>query len=126
MMKFFVILPLFAFAGTLAGCGQPQTPSVSDAGETQVATLYRNSNLIKDLRLHFGSFDVVGEANDFNINNCKMTARLLNANINEQSTSPKSPSVGFWCEPGPFREDGIAPTTFDTEFPTDVGAKAAP
>lgn len=126
MTKLMAVVPLFALAGTLASCGQTQTPSRSEVGEAQIATLYRNSNLASNLRLHFASFDVVGEANDFNISNCQMAARLLNANIKEQSTGLNTPPVGFWCEPGPFREDGITPTTFDAEYPTDVGAKAAP
>lgn len=81
---------------------------------------------MKELRLHFGSFDVEGEANDFNITNCQMTARLLNSNIRDQWTAQSLPDVGFWCEPGSYREDGLVPVTFEAEYPTSVDAKAAP
>jgi hypothetical protein len=94
--------------------------------EKQVATLYRNGSLLKDDRFHFASFNVEGEANDYNINNCQMAARLLNANVAKQWTGKGLPDVGFWCEPGPFREDGLTPQQFSAEFPTDVAGYAAP
>ncbi|MEE4339394.1 hypothetical protein [Erythrobacter sp.] len=94
--------------------------------DKQIATLYRNGSIAKDLRLHFATFAVEGEANDYNINNCEMTAKLLNANLAAQWTAMGLPDVGFWCEPGPYREDGFAPTTFDDEYPTGVTEKAAP
>jgi len=112
----FSLLPLFMLGGCL---------ELGDRS-AQVATLYRNGSMLKDMRLHFASFDAQGEANDFNINNCRMTARLLNANVSSQWSAAGLPDVGFWCEPGPFREDGIAPFEFDTEYPTNVDAKAAP
>ncbi|KUO54548.1 MAG: hypothetical protein APF78_03465 [Sphingomonadales bacterium BRH_c3] len=92
----------------------------------QIATLYRNGSIAKDLRLHFASFDAEGEANDYNINNCQMTARLLNANVSKQWTAQGLPDVGFWCEPGPYREEGFAPAVFDAEYPTDAQGYAAP
>jgi len=78
------------------------------------------------MRLHFSTFDAPGEANDYNINNCRMTARTLNANLREQWLAQGSPDVGFWCEPGSYRQDGHAPSSFDAEFPTDTEGVAAP
>ncbi len=81
---------------------------------------------MQDMRLHFGSFDAEDESNDFNINNCQMTARLLNQNVVAQSASDTVQKVGFWCEPGLYREDGMVPMGFDAEFPTDVSGIPAP
>jgi len=109
-----------------AGCNNPMATNEADKATTQIATLYRNGSIAKDMRLHFASFDVEGEANDYNINNCQMAARLLNANVSKQWRAQGLPDVGFWCEPGPYREDGFAPTAFDAEYPTDVQGNAAP
>jgi hypothetical protein len=106
-----------------AGCRDAQK---ADGSEQQIATLYRNGSLRKDFRLHVASFDVTGEANDYNINNCQMTARLLNSNVARQWTGKGLPDVGVWCEPGPFREDGSVPENFVAEFPTGILSKAAP
>jgi hypothetical protein len=112
---------------TLASCSAPQSKGASGEvdSQVQIATLYRNGSLMPEVRIHFGSFDAEGEVNDFNINNCEMTARLLNANVREQMGSDEQ-SVGFWCEPGHYREEGLARDNFDAEFPTDVTGNAAP
>lgn len=117
---------LLTSAIALAACDPATTLGENEEQAVQTATLYRNGNLMLDLRLHFGSFDAVGEANDYNINNCQMTARLLNANVSQQWVGEGQPNVGFWCEPGPYREDGLVPLSFDAEFPTEVAAKGAP
>lgn len=79
-------------------------------------TLYRNSGAF-GLRIHFASFDAA-ERDDFNRLNCDMAARLLNANVRELSGDI---GAGFWCERGPFREDGRIPVSFDAEFPARAG-----
>ena len=118
MTRNFSILLFVLF---IAGC---ESADMNEQN-AQVATLYRNGSVMPEMRLHFGSFDAVGEANDYNINNCEMTARLLNSNVRAHAQSD-SQSVGFWCEPGPYREDGLARQTFDAEYPTDVAGPAAP
>lgn len=99
---------------------------VSEDEPNEIATLYRNGSLMKELRLQFASFDATREANDYNIKNCEMTARLLNQNVSAQWTANGAPDVGFWCEPGKYREDGFPPNMFDAEFPTDVDGVPAP
>ncbi|MGB7418238.1 MAG: hypothetical protein WA918_03580 [Erythrobacter sp.] len=98
----------------------------SNTRETKIASLYRNGSIAKDLRLHFTTFDVDGEANDYNLKNCEMTARLLNANVSTKWTAMGLPDVGFWCEPGSYREEGLVPAAFDGEYPTGITGKAAP
>ena len=106
-------------------CSSCSAPDIQ-ASATQVATLYRNGSMMTDMRLHFGSFDAEGEANDFNISNCRMTARLLNQNVKVQIGGNEEQKVGFWCEPGFYREDGRVPQSFDAAFPSDVEGLAAP
>lgn len=122
----FTNLAFLACLILLGGCGDTAVSEGGTEETTQIATLYRNGSLMKQMRLHFGSFDAQGEANDYNINNCQMTAKLLNSNVSAQWLAEGLPDVGFWCEPGDYREDGQAPLVFDAEFPTDAGAKAAP
>ena len=113
---------LAAASLALLACNEG-TPA-AEGGE-QIATMYRNGSLMPEIRLHFGTFDAAGEANDYNINNCQMTARVLNSNIRAQTQSDEQ-SVGFWCEPGPYREEGISRQSFEAEFPTGVTGNAAP
>ena len=120
--KFFCAAGL---AQALLSCSSPESETAV-AADTQIATLYRNGSLLKSMRIQFATFDAPGEANDFNISNCQMAARLLNQNIRAQTPESDEQSVGFWCEPGAFREDGFAPDEFAAEFPTEVTAKAAP
>lgn len=103
----------------LAACGSEQPPR---APELETATLYRNSNLVSGMRIHWATFDA-DDAPAYNINNCMMAARLLNANLvafAEAEGKPPHNAVGFWCEPGGFRLEGRVPGTFKAEYPTDV------
>lgn len=85
-------------------------------------TLYRNSPLSRELRVHWATFDASDGA-DYNLGNCQMMAKLLNANViasaEAEGESPAS-DVGFWCELGPYSETGGAPIKFDAEYPTDT------
>lgn len=104
-----LVIPVAVF---LAGC--------SDGGRDS-ATLYRNSPLDPSMRVHFSSFDAP-ERTPYNINNCQMTARLLNANVAANASAENremDERIGFWCEPGDYREKGATPFRFDSEFPTD-------
>ena len=87
------------------------------------ATLYRNSSLGTGIRVHWATFDAHESDPNYNMSNCLMAARLLNANMTAsatQSVQTRSPGVGFWCEPGAFRESGSIPTTFPEAYPTDT------
>lgn len=87
----------------------------------QPATLYRNSMLDPAMRVHFASFNAPDKA-PFNIDNCEMVARIMNANVDASSAKegkPRNQSIGFWCERGDFSEEGSVPRAFDSEFPSD-------
>jgi hypothetical protein len=104
----------------LTACGEPKAgPSISEA---ETATLYRNSNFVSGMRIHWATFDA-DDGPAYNINNCMMAARLLNANlIASAEAEGKEPysSVGFWCEPGTFHPEGRVPGSFKAAYPTDV------
>lgn len=98
----------------LAGCSAGE--SASDK-----ATLYRNSILDPAMRVHFASFNAPDKA-PFNIDNCEMVARIMNANVDASSAKegkPRNQAVGFWCERGNFNEEGSVPRAFESEFPSD-------
>lgn len=107
------IITCIFISGLLAACSQ------ETADDADSATLYRNSLLAEEVRGHFATFDAK-ESLDYNLGNCEMASRLLNANISASSategTEPHQ-SVGFWCEEGPFRADGDVPDQFPGEFP---------
>lgn len=85
-------------------------------------TLYRNSPLSTDLRVHWATFNSA-DGLTYNLENCEMSARILNANIVASARdSGKEPwlGVGFWCETGAYSEKGEIPPAFDAEFPSDT------
>lgn len=105
---------------TLAACGESEVSS--GVTEVETATLYRNSNLVSGMRIHWATFDA-DDGPAYNINNCMMAARLLNENlIASAEAEGKEPysSVGFWCEPGTFYPEGRVPSSFEADYPTDV------
>ena len=59
------------FAFSLSGC---------EAERSDSFTLYRNSALDHSLRVHWASFNA-NDKDNYNMNNCLMAARLLNANV---------------------------------------------
>lgn len=106
--------PVVLLAIILAGCS-----GAND--EAATATLYRNSMLDPAMRVHFASFNAPDKA-PFNMDNCEMVARIMNANVDASSAKegkPRNQSVGFWCERGDFSEDGSVPQAFESEFPSD-------
>lgn len=103
-----------ALAIALVGCSGGKE-------EAAPATLYRNSVLDPAMRVHFASFDAPDKA-PFNIDNCEMVARIMNANVDASSAKegkPRNRSIGFWCERGDFSEEGTVPRAFESEFPSD-------
>jgi len=112
-----------------AGCSESRVqPEVEPRSEviseerSVTYTLYRNSDLSRELRVHWASFDA-DDLPGYNLSNCQMAARLLNANIKRSAEADgKRPyqTVGFWCEEGKYREAGDVPLQFDSAFPTDV------
>lgn len=86
------------------------------------STLYRNSPIDYGSRVHFATFDA-DDTQDFNMQNCVMTARVLNSNMdaaNKAEGNQRDPKLGFWCEPGQFNANGSAPQRFESEFPSNV------
>lgn len=75
----------------LAGCGNP----------SPVYTLYRDSEVAtalgKELRVHWATFDAA-ETGEYNRENCRMAARLLNGNA--RSLNGDRQAVRFWCVAG--------------------------
>jgi len=89
-----------------------------DDGPAVPVTLYRSSPLSPGLRVHWATFDA-DESAEYNIRNCTMAARLLNANIRALNGEAYDPALGFWCEPGRFSEKGRVPAGFAGQFPFD-------
>jgi hypothetical protein len=87
------------------------------SGGSNSATLYRNSPITPGVRVHFATFDATESNPTYNINNCQLSARLLNANIEKLNDGPQA--VGFWCETGKFSDSGTVPTSFEAQFPVD-------
>nr|WP_293854383.1 hypothetical protein [Sphingomonas sp. SCN 67-18] len=106
-------IPMCA-AAALSGCG-------ADSGSNY--TLYRSSIFDPGARVHWATFNAKESNPAYNLNNCQMAARLLNANYRASSAEMgklPDPHMGFWCEPGAFHTDGSIPVHFSSAFPTDV------
>lgn len=69
----------------MAGCGLSE-------GDTY--TLYRNSVITQDARMHVASFDAA-EGGRYNNENCQHAMRLLQEQPDVH--------VRFWCEKGPYK-----------------------
>ena len=113
-----------ALALTIAACSQAdegqQLPTISGDGER--VTLYRNSPFSRVVRVHWSTFDT-SDGLDYNLGNCQMAARLLNANLAASAKAEGKepyPGVGFWCEIGGFEGSGGVPGHFESAFPTDT------
>ena len=108
--------PLLAAIWLLASCA-------GQKASAPVYTLYRNSELIEGLRVHWATFNAV-ESAPYNRKNCEMAARLLNANLQEvrrRNGGAPVPRLGFWCEAGSYEEKGSSPSSFNGQFPTEDG-----
>ena len=105
--------PLLAIL-LLSGCG---------SGASNSYTLYRNSSFDVAIRVHWATFDADESDPAYNLNNCLMASRILNANVAANAKAEGKElnrSLGFWCEAGPYREQGSIPNDFQAEFPTDT------
>ena len=71
---------------------------------TSTYTLYRDSALDPNLRVHWATFDGKEgelEPHDFNQENCNHAADLLNKNV--RVLNDGATPIRYWCEPGEFR-----------------------
>lgn len=87
---------IIACLAALSGCDAPsQTQS-----QTDVWTLYRDSEITPNMRLHVATFDsaerAFGGGASYNQQSCMETADLYAANDPAHKN--------WWCEPGRFRE----------------------
>jgi hypothetical protein len=106
---------LAAIALTIAACSEPEDSAPA-------YTLYRNSELDAKLRIHWATFGAAESDPAYNLNNCGMAARMLNANLQaviQGNGGEPMPQLGFWCERGPFSAEGSNPSSFAAEFPTE-------
>ena len=83
-------------------------------------SLYRNSPINLQMRVHLATFDA---PDGFNLNygNCTQASRLLNASVDAFAATehkPRNSKVGFWCEAVENSEKGNVPTSFVSEFPS--------
>src|SRR5690606_2831845 len=104
-------------AAIVGGCS-PQ----GSVGRDRAVTLYRNSPLASEVRVHWATFDA-SDVSNYNLGNCQMAARILNANLRasaEAEAKQPTPNVGFWCEVGAYSEEGGVPANFDSEYPSDT------
>ena len=107
-----IMLSIFAGAVLVGSC--------TEENKTQYPmTLYRNSSVSSTMRIHFSTFNATDSHNSlYNIANCKMAARLLNANIRALNPKKKLYLTGFWCESGFYNKTGGAPIEFKAKYPT--------
>ena len=94
----------------------------SCANGADTFTLYRNSPY-GVTRIHWATFNASESDPSYNLNNCQMAARLLNANVTASAKAEgkvRDTSLGFWCEPGSYKKDGPIPASFAEAFPTDA------
>lgn len=94
MNKKIVIIVQLAFSAT-AYAG-----SDSKKYEEKFYTLYRDSAIIENSRIHFATFNS-NESESFNKRNCEDTAVLIN-NLPDLGIS--NLGAKYWCEKGYFRE----------------------
>jgi len=74
-----------AIAAMIAGACSPKSDTY---------TLYRNSPVASDMRIHIATFDASERAPSYNRENCELAASLFNGQAGVQSK--------FWCERGKY------------------------
>ena len=86
MQKFYPFLSAISIAIVMIGC---------DASESTSFTLYRNSILDENMRIHVATFDA-SDGDRYNKENCNQAQELFQ----------KQPAVKtkFWCEKGSFKK----------------------
>ena len=90
------LLLLFPLALLLTACQNPF--SSCKTGSDHPYTLYRNSPIGADMRLHVATFDSTegDDDNAYNNENCKSVAKHFQETVTYNAT--------FWCEKGQFKE----------------------
>ncbi len=70
----------------LAGCNEPEP-----------YTLYRNSLILPDSRIHWATFDAKGMSEFYNLEHCRQVVEYLEGD-------PEVAGLKFWCEPGRYEK----------------------
>jgi hypothetical protein len=75
--------------------------ALGGCADSYAYTLYRNSAIDPNMRIHVATFDAsegfnASEGNDYNSANCEIAARLFKAQ--------PSVTVRYWCEKGIFKK----------------------
>ncbi len=107
LIKYVTVLMLTA----LTAC------SLSSPSESEPVTLYRNSQVDSSMRIHIATFDAEDSGQYYNLVNCRLASKVLNANVEALNPGKEQQTVGFWCEEGNFEKEGQAVTVFDAKFP---------
>lgn len=82
------VVPIFV----VAAC----SPSSNEPSERHVYTLYRNSVVLKNARMHVATFDYTGEDRAaFNMENCQHASYLFQQQPGVETR--------FWCEQGRYK-----------------------
>ena len=68
-----------------------------EAPEINLVTLYRNSVVDSNMRIHIATFDVVESNPSYNSENCQIAADLFEAQ--------RGVVVRYWCERGRYRRE---------------------
>jgi hypothetical protein len=89
-MRFAAIVALLGMVAATSGAA-----SAAKERDPSVYTLYRNSILFPDLRIHVATFDAQ-EGTEYNRTNCELARGLFQ--------QQPGVSVQYWCEPGRFEE----------------------
>jgi len=71
------------------------TTIIISCSDNDQYTLYRNSIIDNNLRIHVASFNT-NEGNDYNMENCNIAKELFQSQPDVQTT--------YWCEKGPYKK----------------------
>lgn len=72
-------------------------PAAAVVPEDKVVTLYRNSTVVINARIHVATFDADEGFPEYNAEMCQIAAGLFKG---QEGVSPK---IRYWCEHGRFR-----------------------
>lgn len=75
--------------------------ALSGCADSYAYTLYRNSAIDQNMRIHIATFDASegfneSNGNDYNSQNCEIAAKLFQAQLGV--------TVRYWCEKGSFKK----------------------
>ena len=87
-----------------------------------VFTLYRTGANAPNARFQWATFESFRRA-EKNREDCEMTARIMNANMeaySEKTGAPQYGEIGFWCGEGAFSTEGKNPGTYPSEYPSNT------